>query len=236
MALYALSDLHLSFTDEKPMGIFGSVWADHDKKIETNWRAKVREEDTVLLGGDLSWSMGLEQARKELDFIDSLPGRKIAIKGNHDYWWSSIKKLNSLYDRFHFIQNNYFLWNDTAICGSRGWVCEGSEKFTPEDAGIYRREGIRLENSLAAAVSAGHTDIIAMIHYPPVNEYGHDSVFTEIFEKYKVRKVIYGHLHGAALKNVFQGVRNGVEYIMTSGDYLNFDPLLIEDQPGRPDD
>ncbi len=212
------------------MGIFGTVWEDHDKKIEQNWRAKIREEDTVLLGGDLSWSMSLEMAMKELDFINSLPGCKIAIKGNHDYWWTSIQKLNSLYDTFHFIQNNYFVWNDTAICGTRGWVCEGSEKFTEEDAPIYRREGIRLENSLSAAVKAGYTDLIAMIHYPPVNEYGHDSVFTAIMEKYKVRKVIYGHLHGAALKNVFQGVRNGVEYIMTSGDFLDFDPLLLEEE------
>lgn len=229
MALYALSDLHLSFTDDKPMGIFGEVWEDHDKKIEQNWWAKIRPEDTVLLGGDLSWSMTLDMAMKELDFINSLPGRKIAIKGNHDYWWSSIKKLNSLYDNFKFIQNNYFLWNSTAICGTRGWICEGSEKFTEEDASIYRREGIRLENSLAAATAAGHTDIIAMIHYPPVNEYNQNSAFTDLLEKYKVRKVIYGHLHGAALKNVLQGDRNGVEYIMTSGDFLNFDPILIED-------
>lgn len=230
MALYAISDLHLSFTDDKPMDIFGEVWTNHDVKIRENWLNKIKAEDTVLLGGDLSWSMTLEMAKKELDFIAKLPGRKIAIKGNHDYWWHSIKKLNSLYDNFSFIQNNFFHWGDTAICGTRGWVCEGSEKFTPEDATIYRREGIRLEHSLKAARDAGYERIIAMIHYPPVNEYGHDSVFTELMEKYKVSKVIYGHLHGLALKNVFQGIRNGVEYIMTSGDYLQFDPILIEDE------
>ncbi len=210
------------------MGVFGEVWEDHDIQIEKNWRAKVTHEDTVLLGGDLSWSMSLEQAMKELDFIHDLPGRKIAIKGNHDYWWSSITKLNTLYDDIDFVQNNFFMYKNTAICGTRGWVCEGSEKFTNEDEKIYRREGIRLENSLQQALAAGHSDIIAMIHYPPVNEYGHDSVFTELMEKYKVRKVIYGHLHGAALNNVFQGMRNGVEYIMTSGDFLRFDPVLIE--------
>lgn len=228
MALYAISDLHLSFTDDKPMDIFGEVWANHDVKIRENWLKKIKPEDTVLLGGDLSWSMTLEMAQKELDFINELPGRKIAIKGNHDYWWGSIKKLNSLYDNFSFIQNNFFVWNDTAICGTRGWICEGSEKFTEEDAVIYRREGIRLENSLKAASDAGFEKIIAMIHYPPVNEYGHDSVFTGLMEKYKVDKVIYGHLHGSALKSAFQGIRNGVEYIMTSGDFINFDPLLIE--------
>ena len=228
MALYAISDLHLSFTDDKPMDIFGDAWTNHTERIRENWLAKVEAGDTVLLGGDLSWSMTLADAQKELDFISALPGRKIAIKGNHDYWWSSIKKLNSLYDNISFIQNNFFVWEETAICGTRGWICEGSEKFTETDAVIYRREGIRLENSLKAAVDAGHTDIIAMIHYPPVNEYGHASVFTALMEKYRVRKVIYGHLHGAALKNVFQGIRNGVEYIMTSGDFIQFDPVLIE--------
>lgn len=228
MALYAISDLHLSFTDDKPMDIFGEVWKNHDEKIRENWLRKITTEDTVLLGGDLSWSMNLEEAKKELDFIAQLPGRKIAIKGNHDYWWASIKKLNAMYDEFHFIQNNFFLWQDTAICGSRGWVCEGSEKFTEEDAVIYRREGIRLENSLKAARDAGYKDIIAMIHYPPMNEYGEDSLFTRLMEGYGVRKVIYGHLHGAALKNVFQGMRNGVQYIMTSGDFIRFDPVLIE--------
>lgn len=230
MALYAISDLHLSFTDDKPMDIFGAVWHNHTEQIRTNWLARITPADTVLLGGDLSWSMTLAQARRELDFIAALPGRKIAIKGNHDYWWSSIKQLNALYDNISFIQNNFFTWGDTAICGTRGWVCEGSEKFTPEDAAIYRREGIRLENSLRSARDAGYTDLIAMIHYPPVNEYGQDSVFTALMEAYGVRKVIYGHLHGAALKNVFQGMRNGVEYIMTSGDFIRFDPVLVEQE------
>ncbi len=228
MALYALSDLHLSFTDDKPMGIFGDVWQDHDKKIYENWINLIKEEDTVLLGGDLSWSMRLDVSMKELDFIAGLPGRKIAVKGNHDYWWTSIKKLNSLYTDFDFIQNNHFSYKETAICGTRGWICEGSEKFSEDDLKIYTREGMRLEASIKSAIDAGHKDIIAMIHYPPVNEYGHDSIFTDLFEKYGVRKVIYGHLHGAALKNVMQGMRNGVEYIMTSGDFLNFQPILIE--------
>lgn len=228
MALYALSDLHLSFTDDKPMGIFGDVWQDHDKKIYDNWINLIKEEDTVLLGGDLSWSMRLDISMKELDFIAKLPGRKIAIKGNHDYWWTSIKKLNSLYNGFDFIQNNHFSYKETGICGTRGWICEGSEKFSADDLKIYTREGMRLEASLKSAKEAGYEDLIAMIHYPPVNEYGHDSLFTDLFEKYGVRKVIYGHLHGAALKNVMQGMRNGVEYIMTSGDFLNFKPILLE--------
>lgn len=228
MALYALSDLHLSFTDDKPMGIFGEVWQDHDQKIKDNWLKKIRPEDTVLLGGDLSWSMRMGDAKEELDFIAALPGRKIAIKGNHDYWWSGIKKLNAMYEGFHFIQNNFFTYGNTAICGSRGWVCQGSDKFKAEDESIYRREGIRLELSLSAAKKAGYEDIIAMIHYPPTNERFEDSIFTDLFESYGVRKVIYGHLHGPALRTAFQGMRKGVEYILTSGDYLNFDPVLLE--------
>lgn len=229
MGLYALSDLHLSFTDEKPMGIFGEVWQDHDKKIEENWRRKITEADTILLGGDLSWSMQMKDATRELDFIAGLPGRKIAIKGNHDYWWSSIKKLNAMYDNFDFIQNNFFVYEDTAICGSRGWICQGSDKFTEPDESIYRREGIRLELSLSAAQKAGYEKIIAMIHYPPMNEFREDSLFTQMFEKYNVETVIYGHLHGPALNNAFQGNRNGVHYIMTSGDFLNFDPILLRE-------
>lgn len=229
MALYALSDLHLSFTDDKPMGIFGEVWKDHDRKIFENWNRKITSEDTVLIAGDLSWSMRMDDSIKELDFIRDLPGRKIAIKGNHDYWWTSVTKLNSLYDNFDFIQNNHFVWKDFAICGTRGWVCEGSDRFTKEDEKIYKREALRLENSLKSAVSAGYSKIICMIHYPPVNEHKDDSVFTSLFEKYGVKKVIYGHLHGNALKNLLEGNRNGVEYIMTSGDYLNFDPVLIEE-------
>lgn len=226
MSLYALSDLHLSFTHDKPMGIFGDNWLDHDKKIEENWKKIVKEEDTVLIGGDISWSMTHEESREELQFIHELPGRKILIKGNHDYWWTSIKKLNSLYDNMDFIQNNYFVWEDYVICGTRGWVCEGSEKFTSEDLKIYKREAIRLENSIKPSLKEGKK-IIAMIHYPPFNEKGEDSVFTEIFESYSVEKVIYGHLHGPSLKGAFNGIRKGVEYLCTSSDYLNFKPKLL---------
>lgn len=227
MAMYAISDLHLSMSGDKPMDVFSDVWKDHHVRIEENWRSKVRETDTVLLGGDLSWSMSIKSGKEELDFIAALPGRKIIIKGNHDYWWSSITQLNRMYDNMDFIQNNFFPYEDIAICGSRGWVIPGSALFKPEDDKIYKRELIRMRLSLDAARKAGFTRIIAMIHYPPVNETFEDSGFTALFEEYAVEKVIYGHLHGQSLRRVMTGLRSGVEYILTSVDYIDFDPVKI---------
>lgn len=209
------------------MDVFSDVWKDHHVRIEANWRSKVRETDTVLLGGDLSWSMSIKSGQEELDFIAALPGRKIIIKGNHDYWWSSITQLNRMYDNMDFIQNNFFAYEDIAICGSRGWVIPGSALFKPEDEKIYKRELIRMRLSLDAAKKSGFKRIIAMIHYPPVNETFEDSGFTALFEEYAVEKVIYGHLHGQSLRRVMTGMRGGVEYILTSVDYIDFDPVKI---------
>lgn len=228
MALYAISDLHLSLSGDKPMDVFSEEWKNHDMRIRENWLKKVKEEDTVLLAGDLSWSMKLQGGKEELDFVAGLPGRKIIIKGNHDYWWGSITKLNSMYDNMDFIQNNFFSYEDYAICGTRGWVIPGSSLFKEEDEKIYRREILRLKMSLDAAKKRGFQKFIVMIHYPPVNETFKDSEFTDIFEEYGVEKVIYGHLHGKSLQRVMTGERQGVEYILTSCDYIGFDPVLIK--------
>lgn len=228
MALYAISDLHLSLSGDKPMDVFSEEWKNHDVKIRENWLKKVKEEDTVLLAGDLSWSMKLQGGKEELDFVAGLPGRKIIIKGNHDYWWGSITKLNSMYDNMDFIQNNFFSYEDYAVCGTRGWVIPGSSLFKEEDEKIYRREILRLKMSLDAAKKRGFQKFIVMIHYPPVNETFKDSEFTDIFEEYGVEKVIYGHLHGKSLQRVMTGERKGVEYILTSCDYIGFDPVLIK--------
>lgn len=228
MALYAISDLHLSLSGDKPMDVFSEEWKNHDVRIQENWLKKVKEEDTVLLAGDLSWSMKLQGGKEELNFVAGLPGRKIIIKGNHDYWWSSITKLNSMYDNMDFIQNNFFAYEDYAICGTRGWVIPGSSLFKEEDEKIYRREILRLKMSLDAAKKRGFQKFIVMIHYPPVNETFKDSEFTDIFEEYGVEKVIYGHLHGKSLQRVMTGERKGVEYILTSCDYIGFDPVLIK--------
>lgn len=227
MALYAISDLHLAFSTDKPMDIFGEKWYKHDEKIKKNWMDKVKEEDLVLIAGDISWSMKAEESKSDLDFIDSLPGKKIISKGNHDYWWQGITKLNKMYENTKFLQNNFYTYKDYAICGSRAWICPGTDRFTEKDKKIYERELIRLKLSLDSAKNSGYTKFIVMIHYPPTNEKHEDSAFTELFKEYGVEKVIYGHLHGPSLGNVINGERDGVEYIMTSCDYINFDPKLI---------
>lgn len=227
MALYAISDLHLAFDVDKPMDIFGEKWIEHEAKIKGNWLSLVEEADTVLIAGDISWAINETESTNDLNWIDELPGRKIISKGNHDYWWGSIKKLNSLYQNTKFIQNNYFFYKDYAICGTRGWICRGADKFTAKDEKIYSREIIRLRLSLEAAKKAGFDKFIVMLHYPPTNEKFEESEFTKIINEYSVEKVIYGHLHGVPLGKVLEGKVDGVEYIMTSADYINFCPIKI---------
>ncbi|MGH4050718.1 MAG: metallophosphoesterase [Clostridium sp.] len=229
MALWAISDLHLAINSDKPMDIFGEKWADHDEKIKENWLSKVEPCDTVLIAGDISWSMSMDDGIEDLEWIHKLPGTKILIKGNHDYWWSGITKLNSLYEDMDFIQNNFFSYNDFAICGTRGWNCPGSARFSTHDEKIYERELIRLRLSLEAAVEKGFTKIIVMLHYPPTNDKFEQTELIKIVKEYNVGKVIYGHLHGPSLNRLYEGNIEGVEYIVTSCDYLNFDPLKILD-------
>lgn len=227
MALYAISDLHLALNGEKPMDIFGQHWSKHDEKIKENWIKRIKEEDTVLIAGDISWSMKMEEGLMDLEWIHNLPGRKIISKGNHDYWWTTISKLRNLYDDMDFIQNNYYTYENWAICGTRGWICRGATGFTSHDEKIYNRENIRLTLSLEQAVKDGYKDIIVMMHYPPKFNETQETLYTETFKKYGVKKVIYGHLHGAGLKNALNGVYDGIEYIMTSCDFLDFDPIKI---------
>lgn len=199
MALYAISDLHLAFTTDKPMDIFGAKWLKHDEKIKENWIKKITDEDTVLIAGDISWSMRSDESKVDLDWIDALPGKKIISKGNHDYWWGGISKLNRMYENTKFLQNNFYTYEDYAICGSRGWILEGSDRFTEKDKKIFDREIIRLKLSLDKAKEAGYENIVVMIHYPPMNEKRENSAFTNLFKEYGVKKVIYGHLHGPSL-------------------------------------
>jgi uncharacterized protein len=228
MGLYAIADLHLALSGDKPMDVFGDKWYKHDEKIKENWSQLVREEDTVLIAGDISWSMKMEEGMRELQWIHDLPGRKYIIRGNHDYWWGSINKLNNLYDDMKFVQNNFFTYEDYAICGTRGWTCPGGDRFTAKDEKIYKREIIRLRLSIEAAKKSGYNKYICMIHYPPTNDKFEDSGFTEIFKEYGVEKVVYGHLHGPSLNRILTGHRDGTEYIITSCDYLNFKPIKIK--------
>lgn len=227
MALYAISDLHLAFNVDKPMDIFGERWLNHDEKIKKNWESKIDEEDTVLIAGDISWSMRAEDSKYDLDWIDRLPGKKIISKGNHDYWWQSISKLNNMYENTKFIQNNFYTYEDYAICGTRGWTSPDSDKFTQHDRKIYDRELIRLRLSLDMAKNAGYSKFIVMVHYPPTNENYDETEFTKVFKEYGVEKVIYGHLHGPSNFKIKNDTVDGVEYINTSSDFINFDPIRL---------
>ncbi|MDO5517394.1 MAG: metallophosphoesterase [Clostridium sp.] len=230
MALYTISDLHLGFNVEKPMDIFGDKWKDHTEKLKKNWMEKINDDDTVLIAGDISWSLKADDSKYDLDWINELPGKKIISKGNHDYWWGSISKLNKMYENTKFLQNNYYVYDDFAICGTRGWMCPGGDKYkyTEKDEKIYKREQIRLRLSLDAAKKAGYENLIVMIHYPPTNEKFEESDFIKIFKEYGVKKVIYGHLHGPVLMgNLLNGCFDGIEYILSSADYINFNPKRI---------
>ncbi len=230
MSLYAIGDLHFSNSVDKPMCIFGEHWSQHQDKIIENWLSIVKEEDTVLILGDKSWATKLNEAKEDLDIIDNLPGRKIVIKGNHDYWWTTVTNLNKMYERMDFLQTGLYQYEDYAICGSRGWNCPNDFKFDENDEKIYKREINRLRLSLESAKKQGFEKIIVITHYPPTNDKLDESEFTKLYEQYNVEKVIYGHLHGKdAYRMGLKGVRNNVEYILASCDYINFELAKIID-------
>jgi uncharacterized protein len=231
MSIYAIGDLHLSEDGSKPMDVFGDQWKDHKKQIEENWLKKVTEVDAVLIPGDLSWAMKFSEAEGDLSWLESLPGKKFIIRGNHDYWWSSINKMNRRYERLFFIQNNGFLFQDAIIAGTRGWLSPNDRSFTDQDQKIYLREIERLKRSLSEALKLRtnpEQKVIAMLHYPPTNDQQEPSLFTEVLEEYNVDYVVYGHLHGEESFNAsYKGKVKGREYILASSDYINFDPVLI---------
>ncbi|MBW4864071.1 MAG: metallophosphoesterase [Paeniclostridium sp.] len=230
MSLYAIGDLHFSTAVNKPMNIFGDNWENHEKKIIDSWNSKVNKNDTVLIVGDTSWGINMDEATFDLDIIHNLPGEKIYVKGNHDYWWTTVAKLNKLYENMSFLQNNFYSYNEYAICGTRGWICPNDVKFTQDDEKIYKREAHRLKLSLDAAKKAGFEKIIVITHYPPTNDKLEPSLFTDIYEEYKVEKVIYGHLHGKeSFKMGLEGIREGVEYKLVSCDYVDFNLVKIMD-------
>ncbi len=228
MRIYAIADLHLSSDGTKSMDIYGGQWVGHVGRVEKKWRSLVEEEDLVIIPGDISWAMKRQEAEEDLAWVAALPGKKVLIKGNHDLWWTSVSKLNQFHDSMFFLQNSCYQAGDAVICGSRGWICPGDTDFTQQDEKIYNRELMRLRLSLEAAKRTGASEIIGAIHFPPVNDKHEDSGFTELFEEYGVRLVVYGHLHGAeAHLHAMQGQRNGVEYRLVSCDYLSCCPLLI---------
>ncbi|MDO5022593.1 MAG: metallophosphoesterase [Eubacteriales bacterium] len=221
--IFAISDLHLPGSKQKTMDLFGLNWEGHFDKIKSDWYSKVSENDIVLLPGDISWAMTLDEAMPDILSIGELPGNKVLLRGNHDYWWSSISRLReALPTKMFAVQNDAIKINDTIICGTRGWAnTEGEE--SPSDKKIYEREIKRLMLSLENAKDIQKKEkVVAMMHYPPLDLEGNDSPFTELFEKFNVSAVVYGHLHGAAKYSAFNGVKNGVLYRLVSCDALNF--------------
>lgn len=227
MRLYAIADLHLSFGADKPMNIFGG-WDDHVRRLEESWQKKIAPEDMVVLPGDLSWGIGLEQAEKDLEFLNSLNGRKIISKGNHDYWWNTATKMQRFFDEKGFdtlniLHNNHYAFGEIGICGTRGWVNDNTE---PADAKVLAREGIRLELSIKSALKAGLKPVV-FLHYPPVFAENRNFYILDVLYKYKITRVFYGHLHGKAHGYAVNGAYEGINYRLVSSDFLHFDPMDI---------
>ncbi|MCX7748685.1 MAG: metallophosphoesterase [Clostridia bacterium] len=233
MKIYAISDLHLAIGINKPMDIFGEKWSNYMERIKKHWEETVEDEDVVIIPGDISWATYLEQAVKDFAFIEALPGKKIISKGNHDYWWTTMNKLDQFlfgnnFPTIRFLHNNSFQLGKNVLCGARGWKSPGDDDFDGEDRKIYQRELQRLELSLKSAVEiTKEREIIVALHYPPFNSKKEPSGFVEIMRKYPVRLCIYGHLHGEGFKNAVTGEYEGIEFIFVSADYLKFKPQKL---------
>ncbi len=229
MRVFVLSDPHLGFAVNKPMDIFGDRWENHPAKIENNWRETVAAEDTVLVPGDISWGMSYEEAKPDLDFLDSLPGKKYIIRGNHDYWWTSRKKTSEhTGGSITVLQRTAVQCDGFVLAGSRGWSTPLWEGFKPsEDDRIYERELGRMQIALemASRIRKNGEKTIYMMHYPPVVD-GRPSQFAEYLAEYGVSLCVYGHLHGQWPPEVNMSYR-GVKFLIASADYLNFMPLEI---------
>lgn len=232
MAIFAISDLHLSLNGEKPMEVFGARWENYTERMKERWNRIVRDEDLVLVGGDISWAMYLEDTVKDFAYLNDLNGQKLLIRGNHDYWWTTLAKMEKFielhgFDTLHFLKNTAFMWGSTAICGTRGWSIPHSESVG-EDKKIYDRERQRLLLSLEAAKALNPERILTLMHFPPLEREEISVGFLDIMEQYGVDECIFGHLHASAHGAAPQGVICGVKMRLTACDYLDFTPCLIE--------
>lgn len=230
MSLFVLADLHLSLGADKPMDVFPG-WQNYVQKLKENWIRLVKPSDTVVVAGDISWAMKLEETVADFDFLHSLPGTKLLLKGNHDYWWSTKNKITAFLDQHQFhsigiLHNDAFVAEGTALCGTRGWLYNSE---TPEDQKIVRREVGRLRASLDAAKQKDpNAERMVFLHYPPV--YGHMACaeILEVLEQEKIRTCYFGHIHGnQASKRAIRGHYNGIKMHLISCDYVNFTPVLI---------
>ncbi len=227
MALYAIGDLHLSLAAQKPMDVFGGAWTGYMEKLKAGFSV-IKPEDTTVLMGDLSWALDLDGAREDFAWINEIPGRKIILKGNHDYWWSTAAKFQAFctengFEGMHILNNNHFEYDGFAICGSRGWFFE-EERSSDHDEKVFKRELIRLEASLK---SAGDLPKLVFLHYPPRYKGYICEEMLEILHRYEVRRCFYGHLHGASHGLAMEGQWDAIEYRLLSADRLNFQPHRI---------
>ncbi len=229
MSVFAIADLHLSHGREKPMDVFGPGWSGHVDRIKANWDRQVTGEDLVIIAGDISWAMRLTGARPDLEWIAARKGTKLLVRGNHDYWWSTIGKVRAqLPPTLHALQNDHFAWAGGAVCGTRGWICPGEEGFdNAKDQKIYNREAARLELSLQSARDSGLPVMVAALHFPPFNRRGQPSAFTALLESFGVRYCVFGHIHDSGRDHLFRGERNGVTYHFAAADGIDFTPLRL---------
>lgn len=227
MSLYAIADLHLSLSSGKPMNIFPG-WDNHVERLEKNWQATVSPDDTVVVPGDISWAINFEEAKADFDFINRLNGHKVIMKGNHDYWWNSMAKMNRFleengFDTITIVHNNYYPYGEYGICGTRGWINDTDE---PADAKVLTREAGRLEASIKAAL-ADEKKPIVFLHYPPIFANDYNREILDVLFRYDIKTCYYGHLHGNAHRYAVCGEVDGINYQLIAGDFVQFCPKLI---------
>jgi predicted phosphohydrolase len=230
VAIFTIGDLHLPLGIDKPMNIFGKQWDNYVERIAANWSAAVRDEDTVIIPGDFSWATYIEQAERDFAYIEQLPGKKIIIKGNHDYWWTTLSKMNEFvsahgYKTISFLQNTSVTADGISICGTRGWLYPAWVPFTEADERYFNREVGRLELSLKAAKT---DEIRVFTHYPPMSRAAEGNAFVDMMKKYGVKYCYYGHLHSFSHANRIPDEVDGIKYILVSSDYLKFQPKLVK--------
>ena len=230
MAIFTIADLHLSFNTNKPMNIFGTNWENYEEKIKKDWQEKVTEKDLVVLPGDFSWAMYLDETEKDFAYINSLPGKKILLKGNHDYWWSTVTSMKNYikeknFENIDFLINNSYEFENKIIVGTRGWALTEDA----EDKRLTQREVARLELSIKSGIEQYGTekDIIAFMHYPPITKNNLNTEYIKILKKYNIKRCFYGHLHASAIQDAIEGNIDGIEFKLVSADGLDFKILKI---------
>lgn len=228
MSIFTIADTHLSLSDDKPMDIFGG-WQDYVSRLESNWKSLITDEDTVVLPGDISWAMSLEGALEDFRFIHNLPGKKIILKGNHDYWWNTKRKMdtwleNENLDTISILHNNAFKVGDYVLCGTRGWFYDAE---TGADMKVLLREASRLDMSIQEGKKLGD-NLIVFLHYPPVMQSQKCQEIFDVLKKHDIKRCYYGHLHGESTRHSVNDAVDGIKFSLISADFLGFCPQLVE--------